>query len=222
MRSKLFRPGLGALAVVGALLLAGGVAYATVPDGNGVVHGCYAKTSNGQAQAGSLRVIDTGLGQACQPNETALSWNQQGMKGATGSQGPAGSAGTAGPTLALSGHDLSVAFPGQTLIAHTVTSAEAGLAILTDSYTVTDLNGTTGGATTVNCFLAINGSGGTKGVTVGDDGDPIQGASSSTSDVLRTTLNAGDVVSVECKPEYLGDDNEARANADLLIEHVNS
>jgi len=40
MRSIFFRPGLGALAIVGALLLAGGVAYATVPDGNGVIHGC--------------------------------------------------------------------------------------------------------------------------------------------------------------------------------------
>jgi len=219
MKSKLYRPGLGALAVVGALLLAAGVAYATVPDGNGVIHGCYAKTSSGQAQAGALRVIDSGLGQNCQSNEVGLNWNQQGTKGATGPQGPAG---TAGPTLVLSGFDSSVTIPGQTVITHTVTPAEAGLAILEDAYTVTDLNGTTGGATTVDCFLEINGNGGTNGVTVGDDGDPIQGASSSTTDLLRTTLNAGDVVSVACATEYLGDANEARASAELLIEHVGS
>lgn len=98
MRGKLFRPGLGALAVVGALLLAGGVAYATVPDGNGVIHGCYAKTSNGQAQAGALRVIDTGQGQSCFASENALAWNQQEVKGATGPQGPQGPQGVPGQT----------------------------------------------------------------------------------------------------------------------------
>ena len=219
----IFRPGLGALAVVGALLLAGGVAYATVPDGNGVIHGCYAKTSNGQALAGSLRVVDTGMGQSCQSNENALSWNQQGVKGATGPQGPAGPAGTAGPTLVLTGFDSSVALPGQTIISHTVTSAEAGLAILTDAYTVTDLNATSGGTTTVDCFLEINGNGGTKGVTVSDNGGgPFQGATGSTTDIERVTLNTGDVVSVECQPAFLADNNEASTSADLLIEHVGS
>lgn len=37
---------------VGALALAGAVAYATIPDSRGVVHGCYDTN-------GVLRVIDT-------------------------------------------------------------------------------------------------------------------------------------------------------------------
>ena len=39
------------IGVVAGLALAGGVAYATIPDANGVIHGCYKKS-------GDLRVID--------------------------------------------------------------------------------------------------------------------------------------------------------------------
>lgn len=74
----------------------------------------------------------------------------------------------------------------------------------------------------MDCFLEINGNGGTKGVTVADDGSAQQPASSSTTDILRTTLNTGDVVGVVCQTEFLADANEARATADLLIEHVGS
>jgi hypothetical protein len=45
------------------------VAYATIPDSNGLIHGCY-KTGNGD-----LRVID-GAGGSCKPGETALNWTQ--------------------------------------------------------------------------------------------------------------------------------------------------
>jgi hypothetical protein len=72
----------GALLVLLLGVAAGGVAYASIPDSSGVIHGCY-KTSNGQ-----LRVIDTGLGQTCH-NENAISWSQQGPPGPPG---PAGSA----------------------------------------------------------------------------------------------------------------------------------
>jgi hypothetical protein len=76
------------LAVVGALALVGaGVAYATIPDSTGVIHGCYAKN-------GTLRVIDSSA--KCASGETALNWNQAGPKGATGAQGPVGPAGPAG------------------------------------------------------------------------------------------------------------------------------
>jgi hypothetical protein len=87
-----------AIAAVASLALAG-VAYASIPGAGGVIHGCYAKTSNGQALPGALRVVDTGLGQSCQANEVGLNWNQQGPKGATGPQGPAGPPGPSG-TLA--------------------------------------------------------------------------------------------------------------------------
>ena len=82
MKGKLIRPAVVAVAIVGALLVAGGIAYATIPDASGVIHGCYNKT--GQA---TLRVIDTDKGQACSSSETPLNWSQTGP---TGPQGPTG------------------------------------------------------------------------------------------------------------------------------------
>jgi hypothetical protein len=79
-----------------AALAAGGIAYATIPDSAGVIHGCYTKASSTTQPVGSLRVIDTGVGQSCALNEVALSWNQQGVKGATGPQGPQGPQGPTG------------------------------------------------------------------------------------------------------------------------------
>src|SRR6266566_365655 len=80
-------------AVVGAVL-AGGAAFAAIPDSSGVVHGCY------QKNVGNLRVIDPSAGASCRPSEIAISWSQtgpQGPKGDTGATGPAGPAGPAGP-----------------------------------------------------------------------------------------------------------------------------
>ena len=46
--------------VVGLVgVAAGGVAYADIPEGSGVIHGCYAN------KGGGLRVIDTDVGQSC-------------------------------------------------------------------------------------------------------------------------------------------------------------
>jgi hypothetical protein len=71
--------------VVAGFVLAAGIAYASIPDSGGVIHGCYANKD------GSLRVIDTGSGGACDAKkETALNWNQKGPTGARGPTGPAG------------------------------------------------------------------------------------------------------------------------------------
>jgi len=72
---------------------------ASIPDQNGVIHGCYGKP--GTPQRGNLRVIDTGLGEGCRYYETPLNWNQRGVTGptgATGATGPTGPTGPAGPT----------------------------------------------------------------------------------------------------------------------------
>src|SRR5205814_8480076 len=82
MKGKLIRPAVVALAIVGALLVAGGIAYATIPDSNGVIHGCYQKNQ------GTLRVIDAGTAQTCSSSETALNWSQTGPQGAQGPTGP--------------------------------------------------------------------------------------------------------------------------------------
>ena len=61
------------------------IAYATIPDGSGVIHGCYS------SKDGSLRVLDTGSGGACDAKkETALDWNRAGTTGPKGPTGPAG------------------------------------------------------------------------------------------------------------------------------------
>ena len=65
--------------VAAGVALGAGIAYASIPDSNGVIHGCYANKD------GSLRVIDTGSGDACDSKkETALDWSQKGPTGPSG------------------------------------------------------------------------------------------------------------------------------------------
>jgi uncharacterized protein YjbI with pentapeptide repeats len=80
--------GVAAGLVVGAAGSA--VVVASIPDANGVVHGCF-RTNNG-----SLRIIDSAV-DTCTGNETALNWNQTGPQGPAGPTGPQGPAGSGGP-----------------------------------------------------------------------------------------------------------------------------
>src|SRR6476469_2672271 len=73
--------------IAAATAIVGGVAYATIPDSDGVIHGCY-------ASSGGLRVVDAGQG--CLKSETSLDWNQRGPAGAQGDRGPEGPPGPAG------------------------------------------------------------------------------------------------------------------------------
>jgi Collagen triple helix repeat (20 copies) len=83
-RRELLAAAMGALI---ATALAGGIAWASIPDAAGVIQGCY------KVKGGALRVIDTEKGQTCAAGEALLSWNQKGPKGDTGATGPAGAAG---------------------------------------------------------------------------------------------------------------------------------
>jgi len=85
------------IAGLGALALVAGAAYAAIPDGNGMIHGCYEKVS------GHLRVFDpqTGSPKQCGNNENALNWGAQGQPGAQGPAGPQGAAGLKGDTGAV-------------------------------------------------------------------------------------------------------------------------
>lgn len=76
-----------------ALALAGGIAYAAIPDSGGVIHGCY-RTDNDD-QKGQLRVVDDPA--SCKTNETQLAWNQQGPAGTPGPKGDKGDTGETGP-----------------------------------------------------------------------------------------------------------------------------
>jgi hypothetical protein len=80
-----------AAAAIGGLVcaLAGGVAWATIPDGGGTVTGCFQKVR------GTLRVID-GANEICSSSELPISWNQKGPKGDAGPQGLPGGPGPKG------------------------------------------------------------------------------------------------------------------------------
>ena len=81
-----------------ATALVGGIAWAGIPGGDGVIHGCYQKA------VGQLRVIDPDTGD-CRPSEIAITWNEQGAKGEKGQPGSAGRDGLDG----LDGTDVTVA-----------------------------------------------------------------------------------------------------------------
>jgi hypothetical protein len=99
------------LGAVIAVALTGGVAYATIPDGSGVLHACY-KQENGQ-----LRLVQAATD--CNPSESAITWNQQGPKGDTGNtgpQGPKGDTGAAGPQGASGPSDAYAGTAGPTAL----------------------------------------------------------------------------------------------------------
>ncbi len=73
---------------LGVVALAAGVAWATIPGGDGTIQGCYGKVG------GVLRVIDPAKGEKCLGVEVPVSWDQKGLKG---DAGPAGALGQAGP-----------------------------------------------------------------------------------------------------------------------------
>ena len=104
MRKRLTRGrAIAAAAVCGALAVAGGVAYATIPT-DGVISGCYMKSG------GALRVIDATTGK-CSARETSLNWNVQGAtgpQGPAGAQGPQGADGATGPAgpAGVSGYEV--------------------------------------------------------------------------------------------------------------------
>jgi hypothetical protein len=70
----------GAGLVVGGVV-SGGLLFATIPDQDGVLHGCY-------KPGGAVRVIDSAA--ACKASEVAINWNVTGPKGDDGSPGATG------------------------------------------------------------------------------------------------------------------------------------
>jgi hypothetical protein len=76
-------------------LVSAGVAYAAIPDGNGVFTACKLNVT------GTIRLIDPSisgaLGHCSTSLETQISWNQKGPKGDPGAAGAAGVKGDRGP-----------------------------------------------------------------------------------------------------------------------------
>jgi hypothetical protein len=97
MKQHLHHRGLRFLLIAAGLLVAGGsLAYAAIPDAQGVIHGCR------DTSTGDLRVIDTqtrlGVTSRCSVSESPLNWNQTGPQGDTGPQGVPGPVGPQGDT----------------------------------------------------------------------------------------------------------------------------
>jgi hypothetical protein len=93
--TRLPRRALLLVAAVSVGLAASAIALATIPDGNGVIHGCYL------LKDGALRVIDDSA-TSCRSGETPLNWNQTGLQGLTGPQGEQGPPGEPG----ISGYEI--------------------------------------------------------------------------------------------------------------------
>ena len=90
MKRVLGRRGVAAAVVVVVAAVVGGIAYASIPDANGVIHGCYRKTT------GELIVATSDKG--CEEGWKPLDWSQSGPTGLTGPTGPTGPTGVTGPT----------------------------------------------------------------------------------------------------------------------------
>jgi hypothetical protein len=131
------------VAVVAAALaaLAGGIAYASIPDSNSVIHGCYLKTG------GILRVVDTNAGQACSTVEKPLTWNQRGGSDGWDAQ-LNGTVPTGGSDVQLSGGANGIP-PGSYLVSGSVSwpALDSGSAYLFCNLVAsgTDLTGSTSG-----------------------------------------------------------------------------
>ena len=77
-----------AVASAALVLAAGGFAVAAIPGPDGVITGCFKKTT------GALRVIDRN--KACGKGEQSIAWNERGRRGSAGERGPKGERGPGG------------------------------------------------------------------------------------------------------------------------------
>jgi hypothetical protein len=176
--------------LVGLVMLftAGGIAYATIPDASGVIHGCYVRST------GALKVIDSGKGQACNSEQQALNWNQTGPSGLQGATGPSDVYFTGGS--ATNSLPVAVGFPGQYTIVASL-SVPAGTYLLDASPFVRNDDATT--SAFARCIMFVNGQSAKAAVVTLE---PSQGGGQYFGNVaLRTvrTLSSGGTVSVGCQ-----------------------
>jgi len=127
----------------------GAIAYASIPDAGGVIHGCY-KTNKGD-----LRVIDPSAGGSCQSSETPLDWSQTGPQGPQGPQGPMGPPGPEG-----SGHAFTATSAGFVTI-HGPTDVITLSGLPAGTYLVwspVEVVGDDDSGTNNTCLFLVNGS----------------------------------------------------------------
>jgi hypothetical protein len=109
MRFTLRRRGRSLLAAsIAGLALAGGIAYAAIPDSGGVIHTCFKSSDATKLGGAPLSVVDSESGAMCKAADTALTFNQQGPPGDPGPKGDPGPQGDSGPSDAYSARQGSV------------------------------------------------------------------------------------------------------------------
>jgi hypothetical protein len=74
-------------------LAAGGIAYASVPDSSGLIHGCYNPNGVTAVNGTALNIIDRDKA-SCSKNQQEISWSQTGPPGPKGDKGDQGPSGT--------------------------------------------------------------------------------------------------------------------------------
>jgi hypothetical protein len=193
------------LATVAIFVVAGGIAYAAIPDAGGVFHACVMKN-------GSVRIIDPDTDQ-CKQNESAITFNQQGQTGNPGPQGPPGANGTNG----TNGTDGTDGTDGQPGVSPTVTqlavndpNCPAGGAAITDAaqHTSYVCSGTPFSGT----FTSPNGQ---YSISVTDTGITIK---EHLGPVITLTGSDLKLSSTDTAEIQTGGDFNVRAGADALVQ----
>jgi hypothetical protein len=72
-----------ALVVVVLGLVGGGLAYATIPDSGGVIHGCYSPNGANAPNGAQLNIINSDSA-SCSKGQKEITWNQTGPQGEAG------------------------------------------------------------------------------------------------------------------------------------------
>jgi hypothetical protein len=68
------------------------IAYASIPDGNGVIHGCYSASGAGAKNGTPMNIIDSAKA-SCGKGQQAITWSQAGPPGPKGDTGSTGTDG---------------------------------------------------------------------------------------------------------------------------------
>lgn len=177
------RSAIAVVCVLAATIVMGGLAYASIPGTNGVIHGCYETKGTNHA----MTVVDSSA--QCPTGYTSLKWNQTGPQGPAGPKGPQGTSG------------LSQAFSVASIDGLTLND--------TSSTTVLSSPSVPAGSYVVNATVALDVAVITDGVTfacfvTGADGNASYGTITSDNSATTipltaaVTLSAASTITVQC------------------------
>jgi hypothetical protein len=210
------------IVAAGMLVAAAGIAYATIPDVNGVIHGCYAKSG------GSLRVIDDTVTN-CKSTETSLNWNvtgpqgpqgpagPQGQQGPQGPQGPQGAQGPTGPSGTSHGYFAKMAKPLGMAQSPAYAAVIAIYGLPTGTYmvwaSIQDDDG--GSSSSFGCYIAVNGT----AIADTQMGTFINSAGSLAVTSATTITSGGSAIEVDCSAS---DSTSIAVEANLTLIQVDA